>query len=131
VPTDIIRLLLTAGADPVPGLKVARGYKCRDVIQLLEAAVVDDDDHDVWLREAGELLATARRKPETFESALRRLSRRAFRDFLFSPSVVLDYMVVSTPGLLGDAGYSDAEVDQLMPTIDRVIAEEWAARRSG
>lgn len=38
VPTDIIRLLLAAGAEPSPGLKVARGYKCRPVIQLLEAA---------------------------------------------------------------------------------------------
>lgn len=36
VPTDIIRLLLAAGADPAPALKVARGYKCRPVIEVLE-----------------------------------------------------------------------------------------------
>jgi hypothetical protein len=92
---------------------------------------MDDADHDVWLREAGELLAVARRQPETLEPALRQLSRRAFRDFRFSPSVMLDYMVVSTPGLFGEAGYSDAEVDELMPTIDRIVGEEWAARRAG
>lgn len=92
---------------------------------------MNDDDHDVWLREATELLATARRKPETLEPALRHLSRRAFRDFLFAPSVILDYMVVSTPSLFGEAGYPDEEVDELMPTIDRIVGEEWAARRAG
>lgn len=92
---------------------------------------MDEDDHDLWLREAAELLAVARRKPETLEAALRQLSRRAFRGFLFAPSVVLDYMVVSTPGLFGEAGFSDTEVDELMPTIDRVVGEEWAARSAG
>lgn len=56
------------------------------------------------------------------------MSRRAFRGFLFSPAVILDYMAVTTPGLFREAGYSDAEVDELMPTIDRIIGEEWAAR---
>jgi ankyrin repeat protein len=37
-PTDIIRLLLAAGADPLPGLKVARDYRCAAVVELLEAA---------------------------------------------------------------------------------------------
>ena len=92
---------------------------------------MDEDDHDVWLREAGELLAVARQKPETLELALRQLSRRAFRDFLFAPSVILDYMVVSTPGLFGEAGFSDAEVDALMPMIDRIVGEEWTARHAG
>jgi hypothetical protein len=92
---------------------------------------MDEDDHDVWLREAAELLAVARQKPETLEPALRQLSRRAFGDFRFAPSVILDYMVVSTPGLFGEAGYSDTEVDELMPTIDRIVGEEWDARRAG
>src|SRR5688500_11622064 len=89
---------------------------------------MNDDDHDIWLREARELLGIARHKPDTLEDAIRQMSRRAFRDFLFSPSVILDYMVVSTPGLFGEAGYSDAEVDELMPMIDRIVAQEWAAR---
>jgi hypothetical protein len=38
VPTDIIRLLISAGADLGPGLKVARDYRRRDIIELLEAA---------------------------------------------------------------------------------------------
>jgi hypothetical protein len=92
---------------------------------------MDEDDHDIWLKEAAELLAAARQKPEMLEPALRQLSRRAFRDFLFAPSVILDYMVVSTPGLFGEAGYSDAEIDDLMPTIDRIVGEEWAASRAG
>jgi hypothetical protein len=92
---------------------------------------MDDEDHDVWLEEAGGMLAAARRSPETLEAALRQLSRRAFRDFHLSPSVILDYMVVSAPGLLGEAGYSDAEVDELIPTIERIVGEEWAAGRAG
>ena len=95
------------------------------------APAMDEDDHDVWLREAADLLAVARRQPETLEAALRQMSRRAFRDLLFAPSVILDYMVVSTPGLFGEAGFSDAEVDELMPTIDRIVGEEWSARRAG
>jgi hypothetical protein len=36
IPTDIIRLLVAAGADPLPGLKIARDYQCAAIIQLLE-----------------------------------------------------------------------------------------------
>jgi len=39
-PTDIIRLLLSAGADPKPGLKKARAYRCKSVIDLIEATLV-------------------------------------------------------------------------------------------
>ena len=45
--------------------------------------------------------------------------------------MILDYLVVSTPGLFAEAGYSDAEVDGLMPTIDRILGEEWAGRHAG
>jgi hypothetical protein len=38
IPTDIIRLLLAAGADPAPGLKVARDYGNATIIQLFEEA---------------------------------------------------------------------------------------------
>jgi|GEM_PF-4775589 len=90
-----------------------------------------DDDHDIWLEEAGKLLAVARHDPSAVEPSLRQLCKRAFRDFQFSPSVILDYMVVSSPGLFEEAGFSDEEIDELMPTIDRIVGEEWAARRAG
>jgi hypothetical protein len=38
-PTDIIELLLDAGADPRPGLEVAREYKSAKVVELLTRAV--------------------------------------------------------------------------------------------
>ena len=90
-----------------------------------------DDDHDIWLQEAAKLLAAARRDPSTLEPSLRQLCKRAFRDFHFSPSIILDYMVVSSPGLFEEAGFSDDEIDEMMPTIDRIVEEEWAARRAG
>jgi len=37
--TDIIQMLLDAGADPTPGLEVARGYRSQKLIDLLSAAV--------------------------------------------------------------------------------------------
>jgi hypothetical protein len=37
--TEVIELLLDAGADPAPGLKVARGYRAPKLIDLLVAAV--------------------------------------------------------------------------------------------
>jgi ankyrin repeat protein len=37
--TDVIALLLEAGADPGPGLVVARGYRAAKLIDLLTAAV--------------------------------------------------------------------------------------------
>ena len=36
--TDVIELLLEAGADPGPGLMVARGYRAAKLIDLLTAA---------------------------------------------------------------------------------------------
>lgn len=36
LPTDIIRLLLEAGADPKPGLKVAKDYQCEPLVTLLD-----------------------------------------------------------------------------------------------
>jgi hypothetical protein len=89
---------------------------------------MEDNDHETWLNEARALLTVARRKRETLEPALRRLCKLAFREFRFSPMVIMDYMVVSTPGVFGEAGFSDEEVDALMPTIDRIVSEEWAAR---
>jgi ankyrin repeat protein len=36
-PTDIVRLLLSEGADPEPGLRVARAYKSEKLIRLLSS----------------------------------------------------------------------------------------------
>jgi hypothetical protein len=44
---------------------------------------------------------------------------------------VVDHLAVSTPGLFAEVGLSDDEIDELMPTVDRVVGEEWAARRAG
>ena len=88
----------------------------------------EDNDHETWLNEAATLLNVARRKRETLEPALRQLCMRAFRDFHFSSMVIMDYMVISTPGLFGEAGFSDEEVDALMPTIERIVREEAAVR---
>ena len=76
-------------------------------------------------------VAAARADRDTLEPALRQMCRRAFRDSRFPPSFVIDYLVVSTPSLFGEAGFSDDEVDDFMPTLDRVVGEEWAARRDG
>jgi len=82
------------------------------------------------LQVARSLLAVARRDPGTLEQSLHYLCKRAFRDFQFAPSVILDYMVVSSPGLFEEAGFSEAEIDELMPTIDRVVGEEWVGRHA-
>jgi hypothetical protein len=91
---------------------------------------MNEDDHDIWLTEARELLIAARAERHKLKPALRQMCRRAFRDFQFPPSLVLDYLVASTPSLFGGAGFSDDEVDALMPTLDRVVSDEWAARRA-
>lgn len=90
--------------------------------------MLSDDDHETWLRDARELLGAARSGARELEPVLRQLCQRAFRDFRFSPSVVIDYLVVSTPGLFEEVGFSEDEVDKLMPLVDRAVREEWAAR---
>lgn len=88
----------------------------------------DDEQVGVWLNESRALLATARGDDKRIENALVKLSLTAFRQLRFSPMIVWDYLTISTPGLFGEAGYSDAEVDSLMPVIERAIIE--ASRRS-
>src|SRR3954462_13274624 len=89
---------------------------------------LNHNDEEIWLGEARGLLAAARVDGDTLEAALRRMCRPPFRDSRFPPSFVIDYLVVSTPSLFGEARFSDDEVDELMPTIDRIVGEEWAGR---
>jgi hypothetical protein len=85
-----------------------------------------DDDHETWLAQARELLKAARADAAELEPSIRHLCRLAFREFRFDPSFVIDSLVVSTPSLFSEAGFSDDEVDQLMPAIDQVIEREWS-----
>jgi hypothetical protein len=75
-------------------------------------------------------LAAARNSP-AFEDTLRDVCRHAFRAEQMGPSELIDYMVVSTPGVFEEAGYSEAEIDSIVHALDRVVEEEWAARSSG
>ena len=63
-----------------------------------------DDEENIWLSEARELLAAARADRHGLEPALRRMCPRAFRDSRFPPSFVMDYLLVSTPSLFSEAG---------------------------
>jgi hypothetical protein len=87
-----------------------------------------EDDHDPWLVESRSLLAAARGNPRSVAEAVRQLADTAFRKLRFSPAIVFDYLFVSTPGLFGEAGYSDAEVDSLMPQIESSVESAWANR---
>jgi hypothetical protein len=89
---------------------------------------MDEDDHDPWLNESRSLLAAARGDTKRVVEAVRQLSLVAFRQWRFSPAIVFDYLFISTPGLFGEAGYSDAEVDSLMPQIESCVELAWAHR---
>jgi hypothetical protein len=89
---------------------------------------MDENDHDPWLNESRSLLAAARGDPKRFVDAVRQLSLVAFRQWKFSPAIVFDYLFVSTPGLFEEAGYSNAEVDSLMPQIESCVESAWAQR---
>ena len=92
---------------------------------------LNDNDEEIWLGEARGLLAAARADRGHARTGGSPDVSRAFRDSRFPPSFVIDYLVVSTPSLFGEAGFSDDEVDDFTPTLDRVVGEEWAARRDG
>ena len=85
-------------------------------------------DHTPWLNESRSLLAAARGNPDQIAEAVRTLSLAAFRQLRFSPAIVFDYLFISTRGLFGEAGYSDAEVDSLMPLIESAVEAAWAGR---
>jgi hypothetical protein len=39
IPTDIIRLLLAAGANPEPGRKIAADYQCKKLLHLFDTEI--------------------------------------------------------------------------------------------
>jgi hypothetical protein len=89
---------------------------------------MDIDDHDEWLNASRALLADARGDPARIEEAIRQVCASGFSEMRFSPMIVWDYPAVSTPGLFVEAGYTDAEVDALMPVIESVMKSVWTSR---
>jgi hypothetical protein len=89
-----------------------------------------EGDYDNWFSQTQNRLASVRGTAE-FEPALREICREAFRTHEMAPSELVDYMVVSTPGVFEEAGYSEQEMDSLVHVLDRIVEEEWAARRAG
>lgn len=87
-----------------------------------------EGNHELWLDESRSLLMVARGDLQRVAEAVRQLSLVAFRQFEFSPAIVFDYLFVSTPGLFSDSGYSDAEVESLMPQIESAVESAWANR---
>ena len=90
--------------------------------------MMDEDNHDLWLDESRSLLAAARGDSRRVAQAVRQLSLVAFQQLQFSPAIVFDYLFVSTPGLFSESGYSDEEVDSLMPQIESAVESAWADR---
>ena len=89
-----------------------------------------EGDYDNWFAQTRNGLAAVRGTVE-FEPALREICREAFHTYDMAPSELVDYMVVSTPGVFEEAGYSEQEMDSLVHVFDRIVEEEWAARRAG
>ena len=89
-----------------------------------------EGDYDDWFSQTRNRLASVRGTAEC-EPALREICREAFRTHEMAPSELVDYMVVSTPGVFEEAGYSEPEMDSLVHVLDRIVEEEWAARRTG
>ena len=89
-----------------------------------------EGDYDNWFSQTQKRLASVRGTAE-FESALREICREAFRTHEMAPAELVDYMVVSTPGVFEEAGYSEQEMDSLVHVLDRIVEEAWAARRAG
>lgn len=83
----------------------------------------EEDDHEPWLDQSRALLAAAKGDDRRVSKAVFDLSLTAFRDLHLSPSIVWDYLTISTPGLFGEAGYTDDEVDALMPVIEKAITD--------
>jgi hypothetical protein len=106
-------------------------HVCRITTALREQPLgmtEDNAEHDAWVEQSRLLLIAARGDHERVRGAVYALSLGAFRQLLFSPAIVFDYLFVSTPGLFGEAGYTDAEVDSLMPAIEAAVRGAWAVR---
>jgi len=89
-----------------------------------------EGDYDNWFAQTQNRLASVRGTAE-FESALREICREAFHTHEMAPPELVNYMVASTPGVFEKAGYSEREMNSLVHVLDRIVEEEWAARRAG
>ena len=89
-----------------------------------------EGDYDNWFLQTQHRLASVR-GTAGFEPALRQICREASRTHAMAPSEFVDYMVVSSPGVFEEAGYSEQEMDSLAHVLDRIVEEEWAALDAG
>jgi hypothetical protein len=77
-----------------------------------------------WLSEqTAAALSEAKGDPEAQKQALCRYYKRGERANL-TPGELIDFLGVSTPSILDDAGYDEAEADALMQISDNLTDEE-------
>src|SRR5688500_176575 len=79
-----------------------------------------------WLEGGPASLAAARGNPAAVREAVYRFCAEG-RALELSPLTTWDYLIISSPGMLGAAGFTDEEVDQLYP----IIEEAWVAAYEG
>ena len=72
-----------------------------------------------WLDDGTAAVRAAKGDPERVAAAVLAFCSRGRRELFLSPLVVWDYLAVSYPGVLGEAGFSDDEVEQLMPAVEQ------------
>jgi hypothetical protein len=84
---------------------------------------VDDDAAEVaaWLEGGRAALRHAHGEPERIAAAVREFSIRGRNELMMSPLIVWDYLAISTPSLLQEAGSSLEQVEAL----DAIVEQAW------
>jgi hypothetical protein len=95
----------------------------RKTMTINPQAAYPEGGHNAWLAASTAALRSAGGNGARVAQAVRGICDRGRREILLPPLAVWDYLAVSWPGLFGDAGYSAAEVEQLMPVIEKAWAE--------
>jgi hypothetical protein len=72
-----------------------------------------------WLDAGREAVRAAKGDRERVAAAVFAFCQRGRRQLLLAPLVVWDYLAISYPTLLGEAGFSDDEVEQLAPDVEQ------------
>jgi hypothetical protein len=72
-----------------------------------------------WLDDGRGAVRAAKGDRERIAAAVLAFCDYGRRKLFFAPLVVWDYLVVSYPGLLREAGLSDDEVEQLLPAVEQ------------
>ena len=80
----------------------------------------------LWLENGSASLAASRGNPAALRDAVYRFCAGG-RALGLSPLTTWDYLIVSSPGILGEAGFTDEEVEQLYPMIE----DAWVAAYEG